>query len=498
LTATAVPSAAQTIKFLAVNPQQVGLAAPADLGLPTALWKGSTRESLVEAVDSVAGTASLLSAHQALRDLLIADAPLPEGKALDPPLTALRVRALARLGASQEALSLAERAPDEFRTGTLLDAEREARLLRYDLSGACGLLRETAAQATQPDWQRLRAVCRQIFGEDAEATVAAILAEIVQPASDETFGALFLAMQYPERPKPAGLLPERPLHLAMLRFLQLPLALNSGLPPNPPALLAGIAATPRVPPGLRVRAAEQAVAANAGAVEPLIQLYLQTGATEGLAPLYRQAAYAANATERQDGLQQLWEEARQRELLAQFAPYTLGLAATLDKDSLPAPFLKMAIRVALLSGEPAAITAWRNGVEAKAGQPDGKAVFDTSLPLLAIAGEPLPPATQWWSDWLAAAKPTDQQQQLAGGLMGALGQSFAIAPSPQIPATAVTQPILNAKDAPGEAALRALAALSQAEDPDAALQVIAVRALAKVHPGHARALAVELAIAAGL
>ena len=46
--------------------------------------------------------------------------------------------------------------------------------------------------------------------------------------------------------------------------------------------------------------------------------------------------------------------------------------------------------------------------------------------------------------------------------------------------------------------MRALATLAQEETPDTALQVLAVQTLARVSQRHARALAVELAVAAGL
>ena len=116
-----------------------------------------------------------------------------------------------------------------------------------------------------------------------------------------------------------------------------------------------------------------------------------------------------------------------------------------------------------------------------------------------MAGESVPPVEQWWNTWKKAAKLTDGQQQLVGGALGALGTGFALMPSPKIKRKSVSYSIQKlAKTAPGEAALRALAALASQSSADVALQVTAVRTLARVHPGHARALALELAVASGL
>ena len=72
-------------------------------------------------------------------------------------------------------------------------------------------------------------------------------------------------------------------------------------------------------------------------------------------------------------------------------------------------------------------------------------------------------------------------------------------PSPKISRNSDAGKIARlAEKAPGEAALRALAALGDGGKPDIAMQVTAVRTLALVHPGHARALALELAVASGL
>jgi hypothetical protein len=72
-------------------------------------------------------------------------------------------------------------------------------------------------------------------------------------------------------------------------------------------------------------------------------------------------------------------------------------------------------------------------------------------------------------------------------------------PSPQISRNSAAGKIAQlAEKAPGEATLRALAALGDGSEPDAAMQVTAVRTLALLHPGHAHALALELAVASGL
>jgi hypothetical protein len=501
---SSAPTAAQQVKFINTDPQQVGLAEPGALGLSADLWQGSTRASLGEAIDSVSGATSVTAIHRALRDLLTASAAPPAGEVVTPFLISRRVAALGRLGASDSVMALAALAPAEFRDAPLLNAEANTRLVRFDLAGACNLTLTATSQSSLPEWQRLRAFCRHIFGQGAEAVVAAILAEELalelRAPPDDVFGALFLALQYPNRERPVGLVPTQALHLAMFRYQRLPIAPNQNLPPVPANVMAGLASNPSLPVGVRLQASEQAVSANAGAVEPLIQLYLETSAPGGIGAAYRAAAFAGSVQQRISGLRTLWATTQDRRLLPQLAPYTLGTIRGLDLAAVPPSFTRGALKAALLAGDEAAISNWQDAQAALALLPDGAHERDTTYPLLALAGRPTPPVTEWWPAWVAAAKPTDAQQQLVGGALGALGgESFALAPSPKLKKTKAIRPILAAEaKAPGETALRALALLAAAPEPDAALQVLAIRTLARVHLGHARALALELAVDAGL
>jgi hypothetical protein len=499
LSTAASTTDAQQIRFLEIDAQEAGLFPARDLGFPERLWNGSTREGLAAAYDEIPELVAIPAAYHALRDLLIARATLPPGPNLDPPLISRRVAALARLGATEETVSLASRAPEQFRDAQLLDAEASARLLRFDLSGACNLSQSSRVTESTASWQRLRAFCRQVYGQQEEATVAAVLAEELSRRPDDAFAALLLAMQYPTRPKPSNLLPADPLQLAMLRFQRLSLASTAQLDETPAPVLAGLLRTPNLPASLRLQAAELAVKANVSPADPLLQLYFETSYPGGVGEAYRNAAYAGPAEARRTALQLLWIEARKAGLLTQLAPYTLAVASGLEVNNPSPAFLHDALHVALLADDPAAIRTWREASKAAANTLVGERERNRSYALLALAGETMPPPERWWGDWVAAAKPTDAQQQLVGGVLGAFGLGFPLAPSPAITRTSATAGALDAAErAPAEAALRALAALAQEPEPDIGLQVLAVRSLARIHPGHAHALAVELAVAAGI
>ncbi len=494
---------AQNIRFIDTDPQQVGTAEPSQLGLADALWVGSSRDGLAEAFTTVRGASPYLAAHRALAAMLgAAAAPPPaasQGETQSPSLLSHRVAALARLGASDDTLTLAGRAPGQFRDAALLAGEADVRLLRFDLSGACNLMLVNAVATAVEALQPLRAFCLQVEAWTSEATASAMLGSLPDAAPDDTFAAMFLAMQYPDRARPAGLVPVTPLHAAMYRYIRLRPDAGESLPDAPAPVMASLGRNPNLPFEMRTNAMERAVAFNAGQVDTLAQLYLEGGGSEGVGPAYRKAAFAQTVAERLPALQDLWRVAQQQGLITQLAPFTLGTIAKLDLAGSDPEFIRDALRAALLAQNHNAISAWRGAQSAAALLPAGAVSQDASYAMLALAGERLPPAEQWWSAWKNAAKPSDAQQQLVGGMLGALGTGFALTPSPKIKRKSVSYPMLKlAEKAPGEATLRALAALSDAPTTDIGLQVTAVRLLARVHPGHAHALALELAVASGL
>jgi hypothetical protein len=310
---------------------------------------------------------------------------------------------------------------------------------------------------------------------------------------------MFLSMTFRDRAVPADLKPETALHAAMYRFLRLRPAGPEALPAGPAPLLAGLSRNPNLPFELRTLAAEKAVAANAASAEVLAQLYLEGGGQSGTGPAYRTAAFAQDAQKRLDALQALWLMARQNGLMAQLAPFTAGMASGVNPATAPPDFVLDALRNALLAGDKAAVSAWRSALSRAGLTQAGAPTHDAAYVLLALAGETVPPAEQWWAAWRAAAKPSDAQQRLAGGLLGAVGNAFPMMPSPTVSRGSAAGRIdAMAEKAPGEAALRALAALGGDARDDTAMQVVAVRTLARLHPAHARALALELAVAAGL
>ena len=101
-----------------------------------------------------------------------------------------------------------------------------------------------------------------------------------------------------------------------------------------------------------------------------------------------------------------------------------------------------------------------------------------------------------WPAWVKAAKPSNAQIALVAGLLEALGAPVPKVKGPKADRSTATRAL---QDAPlGEAALLALTVLNSSPPPSAGLQVQSVEVLARLKPDHARAIAVELAVAAGI
>ena len=302
------PLAAQTIKFIDTSPEQVGLSLPQEAGLPETLWLGSSPTRLSAALNGLPAEVRSPAQHRALRNLLRVAAAPPTGDAVTPSLASLRLAALARLGAEQDVLGLAERIDPSLRQAPYWDARASVGMLRYNLAGFCGLPALTGDNATSAHSQRLVAFCRLLRQQGEAAMVAVIMADELGE-DDPAFARLFLAKQFPDRPAGASVLPTQPLHLAMIRALNQPMAQPAKWSDVPALVAGGVARYPAAGLEPRTLAAERAVATNVLPADLLVQLYLATELTTTLGAAYRQLAIAGKGPAQLAAVEGFWAAA---------------------------------------------------------------------------------------------------------------------------------------------------------------------------------------------
>ena len=490
----AVPSAGQTVRFIDASPENVGLASPAEAGLPETIWEGTTPQRLAAALNGLPQQVSSPAQHRALVNILRLAAAPPPGDAMTPSLASLRVATLGRLGAEQDVMDLAEKVPQAIRHAPLWQAQSAVSLARYDLAGVCNLANRGSEAVPTADWQRLRGFCQLLRGQEEEAMVAVMLADEMGE-DDAVFTTMFLGKQYANRASAAPISPTKLLHLAMLRALNLKMATPKWAEVSP-TLAAGIARFPAVGLEVRTAAAERAVAGNTLPTDLLVQLYLATELSTPLGSVYQQMAYASNLPQRLQALEAFWDAAKKAGVYVQLAPYSLSYLSGSDMAGVPRSFAAKALRTALVAGDNTSIGTWQRVLLAGAGGADEAQIGDQSLAILAIAGQPALPVEQWWPAWTKAAKPSKSQIALVSGLLEAMGTPAPKVKGPKADRSATARALKDASL--GEAALLALSALSGSPAPSTGLQIQAVEVLARLKPDHARAIAVELAVAAGI
>ncbi len=498
LVAFGTPASAQSVRFIDASPEAVGLVQPAAVGLPNSLWQGTTPQRLAATLAALPDRVSSPAQYRALTTLLRVAVSPPPGEPAKPSLASLRVSALARLGNEQDALELADKVSPAIQNAPLWLARLTIGLARYDVAGACQLALNPSEAAVVAEWQRSRAFCLLLHGQEEPAMVAAMLADELTDKSAApalVFESLFLAKQYVSRAAKTAVSPKDILDLTMLRALNIKMAPPEMAGISPP-LAAAIARFPA--PGLEIRtaAAERAVAANALPADLLVQLYLATELTTSLGTIYKQMAYSPDLQQRLKAITAFWDAAENAGLYVQLARPSLSYLAGIDQAGAPDEFVARAMRTAMVSGDKAGVGAWRDALLARSLLPKGAEARDHAYAILALAGEPVPPADTWWPAWFKAAKPTKAQAALVAGLLEAMG-----IPVPKVkgPAADKSPAATAIAEAPfGEAALLAIAALNQPAAPSDGLRVKAVETIARLNRDLARAISVEIAIAAGI
>ncbi|MFY9288475.1 MAG: hypothetical protein WAO98_08230, partial [Alphaproteobacteria bacterium] len=208
----------------AIDAESTGLFSPAEGGLGSTLWKGTSR-AVVEKVLPHMGlpTQSAVLNNLAQR-LLLTIASVPEGPAgTNPNLTSMRLERLLALGdvtnAWKYAASLKSGQVDE----TTLRLLSENALLTSEGDAICAKLPATMQTYKGSEWQKLLAVC-QLRAKDAKASQLTLDLLRTQGVKDETF--FYLAeknINGTAKQLPRQLTPLKPLTLALLRIVDQPL-----------------------------------------------------------------------------------------------------------------------------------------------------------------------------------------------------------------------------------------------------------------------------------
>lgn len=233
----------------------VGLLDAGDLG--DDLWSGSQRGRLVDLLQDGALATADPAARDLARRIVLTRADAPDGEA-KRTLISVRIEQLLKAGLIDEAGQLAAKS----RLDDADFARVQANALLYGGRSEAVCADQTATRLTSGElfWVELRAYCAAIAGDDTltELTMAALGAMGGDPAfatlfEDVTEHKILIPTEFPQ---PTA------LHAYLLRQLNLPLpaalAQAGGVPEN-----LFVATDKRVPPAVRLAAAERIVRTGA-------------------------------------------------------------------------------------------------------------------------------------------------------------------------------------------------------------------------------------------
>ena len=241
-------------------------------GLGAAMWQGADRV-FVERLIALLPERQRSPVMRALtRRLLLTNAAAPPRRGAGPSLLALRIGALFAAGDLASALALIAAAPVGQIEESLVRTEVEARLFRFDTSGACDIVRGPAQEFKGLYWQQAGAFCLALSDRRAEA---ALMSDVLAERSEAVHPSFFAAMERlggAAPPVVESLSEPSALNIAMMRAANLSLPGDVTEKASPSALQA-IALSPNAPVALRLVAAE--AAASLGVLSPpvLLQIY---------------------------------------------------------------------------------------------------------------------------------------------------------------------------------------------------------------------------------
>ncbi|MGQ0664558.1 MAG: hypothetical protein ACT4P2_13480 [Pseudomonadota bacterium] len=518
----------------AIDVDSIGLVDEAHGGFAPTLWQGSERALVERLIDAVPAAGVSRPVRELARRLLATTATAPHAAAgaaaSKRSFIAARVERLMAMGEIALATDLAQAVPTRAEDEGLSRALLGGMWLAFDNAGACSFVRRQIARFADAFWQKSLIFCQALANEHDRAQLGLSLLREQQSDEDPAFQRLVMALAGDSRAVVDSLRQPSPLHLAMMR------AARQQLPPDAagtsdPAILRTVAASPNASAELRLNAAERAEAFGVLAAEALAQLYDAVTLTpeqiagaaalaqadrgpRARAALFRAAKDKTDARERIDALSEWWRMARERGGYATAVRVGMPLLLNISPTPALASFAIEATRALVLAGRAEDARAWFALARAE----DDVQLFA----LMRLAG-----GEAWapWQEgkikaWYEAQERLDARaapgraalfamalamtgDHLAAGRVGALLPADFGRHEVAMPAPALWLGLKGAAAAGrvGETALLAIIALGAAgaagASPHAlALIVDALRAVGL--EGEARALILEAAVVAGL
>jgi len=269
----------QVDSLQAINADEAGVLTSESGALGTGLWKGTARRLVDTLMTGLPITAPSPVLRDLLSRLLLSPARVPEGSDdTDESLIEKRVRLLVAMSNLRGAEQLLNALPTQARTGALLEAESDMRLLAGDHARACNLAKREMPIRPTAYWQKVFVICQVIDGErDKAALSVSLMRELGE--GDETYLMLADALTAEAEIELKSLPAPDPMLMAMARIAKVGLP-GDALAANQPAVLNAIATSPNVSKAMRLEAAERADASGALPIEILRQLYTSVDFSE--------------------------------------------------------------------------------------------------------------------------------------------------------------------------------------------------------------------------
>ncbi len=207
-----------------INPEAIGLFSPTEGGLGSAMWKSTPRELVERLMPSLSLPTYSYALNNLAQRFFLTTASVPVGKqGPGPSLIGLRISNLLELGDVHDAWKMTQLAKPELIDEPTLRAVTEAALVSSEGADVCAKLPAIIKDHKDPDWQKLLVVC-QLMAKDNKAAQLTIDVLHTQDVHDDVF--FYLAERNiiaAVKQLPRQLTPLKPLNLALLRLIDLPL-----------------------------------------------------------------------------------------------------------------------------------------------------------------------------------------------------------------------------------------------------------------------------------
>lgn len=419
----------------AVDSEAVGLIGPAEGGFGTGLWQG-TPWRLVATLMPRMPEMSLSPAVRSLtKRLLLSRAGVPDGKPAEANFVQIRVDRLVAMGDVADALALLATVPEVRRDQQFARSRIDALFYDGQRNEACNGVASQVGRYEDAYWRQARAFCLALNGEHARA---GLMADLLRERGDDTPPVFYAAVERlggaePGKVRVSGI--ANGLTAAMVLAAKLPIEpqlLNNARP----AVLRAIALSTDAEPGLRLLAAEKALAFGALTDEQLFRLYDSfpfsdselsapiTTAENAWNPRVRALLVRAAARQRvslgkAEVLRRAWQLGREKGDYAEIVRASLPVLAGMEASPALSGFAADAARVLFAGGRLDEAVAWY-GILAADGDrvPESREAADALWPFAVLAGAP---ATGKWTPdrlttWYESLRQRDPENALRQAL----------------------------------------------------------------------------------